>query len=604
MTISERLRAAVRLQNLRLASGLVMFSFVTLHLLNHACGLISVAAMNTAQDWRLALTQYPPFTILLLLAVTTHIGLALIKLAQRDTLRMARWEAVQITSGLLIPALLIPHVVSASYFGRVVGSDYSYTSMVHHIWPNALAQSILVLVVWTHGCIGLHFWLRSKPAYRRWSPVLLAIAVAIPLLAIAGFITAARELQPSWADPATLAKTAADLNWPNASATAAKDRIVQLVLNLFVAAAASALVIYTVRSYARRVAPAVSVSYVGGPTVQGALGSTLLDISRMNDIPHMSICGGRARCSTCRVRIDHGGELQPRPGLAEAMMLAHIKAAHNVRLACQLRPTGTLAVTRLIKPQQLSSAAQTVADAAAHGTEQDVTILFLDIRGFTELSENRLAFDIVFLLNQFFNAVGDAIYHEGGWIDKYMGDGLMAVFGRNSGPTVGAQQALRAARAIDLALEALNERLRFELAGGFTIEKGLQIGMGLHAGPVVIGRIGHTNNAAVTVVGSTVNAASRLEALTKEHRCQLIVSTAVADLAGFRPGSNSAVDPVPGSVPLSVRVRGLSDALEVWLILRARELPSSFASTVAATQPVVPTVPDASADVETTIAKL
>jgi adenylate cyclase len=228
-------------------------------------------------------------------------------------------------------------------------------------------------------------------------------------------------------------------------------------------------------------------------------------------------------------------------------------------------------VTRLIKPQRASARSKTVADAAAQGTEQEVTILFLDIRGFTELTENRLAFDVVFLLNQFFTAVGDAIYRENGWIDKYMGDGLMAVFGRNSGPIDGAAQAIRAARAIDLALEALNERLRIELAGGLTIGQGLQIGMGLHAGPVVIGRIGHTSNAAVTVVGSTVNAASRLESLTKEHQCQLIMSAAVAELAGFNPEMKDASG---RQTPLFVNVRGLSQPLAVWLVPRARDLPT------------------------------
>jgi adenylate cyclase len=597
------LQARVRLQNLRLASGLVMFTFVTLHLVNHACGLISVAAMNHVQDWRLMVTQWPPITLLLVLAIITHLSLALTKLAQRHTLRMARWEATQIASGLLIPLLLLPHVVSVNYFSRAVGADYSYTSLVHHLWPQALTQSLLVLIVWTHGCIGLHFWQRHRPAYRRWSPVLQGVAVAMPLLAIAGFITAARELQPSWVDPAMLAKTATDLSWPSPDAIAVRDRLVTWSLQGFVALLAVALLGFTGRAIARRTAPRVSVNFVGGPTVQGVLGATLLDISRTNDIPHMSMCGGRARCSTCRVRVDEGANDQPRPGLAEAMMLAHIKAPDNVRLACQLRPTGPLAVTRLIKPPRALAGAKSVADATAQGTEQDVTILFLDIRGFTELTENRLAFDVVFLLNQFFNAVGDAIYREGGWIDKYMGDGLMAVFGRNSGPTAGAAQALRAARAIDLALEALNERLRIELAGELSVGSGLQIGMGLHAGPVIIGRIGHTSNAAVTVVGNTVNAASRLEALTKDHRCQLIMSTAVADLAGFTaprftaPGGGGAgIPPAPSiAAPISVRVRGLSEPLMVWLITRARDLPASYpASDPAGQRPVAPNDPPTS----------
>jgi adenylate cyclase len=274
MIVSERMQAAFRLQHVRLASGLVLFTFVTLHLINHACGLISVAAMNQVQDWRLALTQSLPGTALLLAAVLAHVGLALVKLAQRNTLRMSRWEAVQIVSGLCIPVLLIPHLVSASYLGRVAGIDYSYTSMVHQLWPKALTQGLLVLVVWTHGCIGLHFWKRHKPRYRRWSGVLQALAVALPLLALAGFITAARELQPSWATPEMLARTAADLT-AQADAIAAKDRLVQLVLKWFGASVATALVIFSVRALVSRAAPRIRVSFVDGPTVQGARGSTL-----------------------------------------------------------------------------------------------------------------------------------------------------------------------------------------------------------------------------------------------------------------------------------------------------------------------------------------
>jgi adenylate cyclase len=110
--------------------------------------------------------------------------------------------------------------------------------------------------------------------------------------------------------------------------------------------------------------------------------------------------------------------------------------------------------------------------------------------------------------------------------------------------------------------------------------------MGLHAGPVIIGRIGHSHNATVTVVGSTVNAASRLETLTKEHGCQLIVSAAVAAWAGFRPGVGDAAGEA-----LSVRVRGMSEPLSVWLIPHARDLPTSYVSAASPMPPPTPSAP-------------
>ncbi len=277
----------------------------------------------------------------------------------------------------------------------------------------------------------------------------------------------------------------------------------------------------------------------------------------MNGIPHTSVCGGRARCSTCRVRIDRGGAGLAPPEPAECATLTRIGASSNVRLACQLRPTGDLGVTRLVAPSAGTLARTGHGEPEADGVEKAVAILFLDVRGFTRISEHRLPFDVVFLLNQFFASVGEAIRTEGGWIDKYMGDGLMAVFGRDSGVESGCREALAAARAIDLALDELNRRLATEVA------EGIRIGIGIHAGPVVIGHIGDPASAALTVIGRTVNEASRLEALTKDHGCQLIMSRLVAEHAGIDL-SQSMTD--------TVEVRGAATKIDIVIVPAARDL--------------------------------
>ncbi|MEQ1612007.1 MAG: adenylate/guanylate cyclase domain-containing protein, partial [Hyphomicrobiaceae bacterium] len=100
--------ASPRLQPLRLASGLTMFSFALLHFANHAVGLIGLNAMNAVQDWRLSITHSTPVRLVLLAAILTHITLGLGKLAARRTLRMPPMELLQIASGILIPVLLIP----------------------------------------------------------------------------------------------------------------------------------------------------------------------------------------------------------------------------------------------------------------------------------------------------------------------------------------------------------------------------------------------------------------------------------------------------------------------------------------------------------------
>ena len=257
------------------------------------------------------------------------------------------------------------------------------------------------------------------------------------------------------------------------------------------------------------------------------------------------------------MRVDLGGETLPTPRFAEAVTLGSVGAPEGVRLACQIRPEAALTVTRLVQPQGAEIRRIVAGTGDEQGVERKLAVMFLDVRGFTQLSEKRLPYDVVFLLNRFFGAIGDAIESEGGWIDKYMGDGLLAVFGRETGARAGCRAALAAACKIDLALDKLNGELASELG------RRLEIGIGLHAGPLVVGRIGHPATAAITVIGGTVNTAARLEALTKEKGCQLIVSRDLARLAEW-----SAAE-IPA---LTVTVRGTSEPLEILVVERARSI--------------------------------
>ncbi len=549
-----------RLQPLRLASGLVLFAFALSHFLNHAVGLVGVAAMNQVQDWRLVVTHSPIGSGVLAAAAVTHIVLGLGKLAARRTLAMPPWEGLQIASGVLVPALLIPHIASVAYLSRTTDFFYSYTSVAYLLWPErVLWQTCLLLVVWLHGCIGLNYWLRTKRWYAKVAPVLLGAAILVPVLALTGFMAAARELHVMFADPAALAKARADLSWPDAAARQAAGQVRDLGWTIYGGILALVLLAYVLRYLKQRTVTAVQVNYAGAQTIRTSIGPTLLEMSRMHRVPHTSVCGGRARCSTCRVRVDRSAGLLAPPEMGELATLMRINAPGNVRLACQLRPVTDITVTRLVSPGGVNMARGTGASPEADGVERQVAILFLDVRGFTRLSENRLPFDVVFLLNQFFATVGEAIKAEGGWIDKYMGDGLMAVFGRDTGVEEGCRQSLAAARTIDTALEHLNRRLAPE------IPEGIRIGIGIHAGPVVIGRIGHDDSAALTVVGRTVNEASRLEALTKEKNCQLVLSAAVASAAGL---------PLTAFPSEQVEVRGTGTPIVVLLVAAARTLPA------------------------------
>jgi adenylate cyclase len=546
------------LQRLRLASGLVLLTFAATHFLNHALGLVSLEAMQEMQAWRKVVTRSWLGSGVLLAAFLVHISLALYKIARRRTWKLPFWEGAQVLTGLSIPLFLITHIVYNRGAASLAGTDDTYAYELGNIWPSlAWEHSLLLLVVWVHGCIGFHYWLRLAPWYARVQPVLFAAAVALPVAALAGFSVAGREMAVKLQEPEAWERLQTASHAPDATATARLDTLHDRLRVMFLVLLGLALLVPVVRSVRRAAGAKVEVTYRGGPVVRAPQGATLLEISRMSGVPHASMCGGRARCSTCRVGVESGlADLMPAAS-AEAMTLASIMAPPHVRLACQIRPREPITVTRLVPPP---ASARGPGRPTGHpqGMERNLAVLFLDTRGFTGIAETRLPYDVVFILNRLFAEVGEAIERHGGAIDKYLGDGLMAIFGARDGEAEGCRQALRAARDIDLGLDRLNREMVGEIG------RPLQLGMGIDVGPLVVGHIGHAGTASVTVIGTTVNAASRLEALTKEKGCQLIVATDVLARAGLAAAAFACED---------VMIRGLSAPRAVAVIKRARDLP-------------------------------
>jgi ferredoxin len=339
------------LQRLRLASGLVLFTFAGTHFMNHALGLISLELMHQVQEIRTAVTRSTPGSLVLGSALATHISLGLYKLARRRTLRLPRWEAAQIAVALAIPFLLFPHIVNTRIAHAVFGVNDIYLYELARLWPDrAVLQSLLLLLVWTHGCIGMHYWLRLSEGYDRYRPVLWAIAALVPVLALGGFATAGRLTADIMADPAALAHLKERANWPNAVDGDTMAAMRDWSQYLFGTVIAAIGMVYLFRRRRAHAGTAVAVTYRDGPTVKAAPGMTLLETSRAAGIPHASVCGGRARCFTCRVKVDHGLDRLAPPDRAEAVALQALEAPANVRLACQLRPTAPLTVTILHRP--------------------------------------------------------------------------------------------------------------------------------------------------------------------------------------------------------------------------------------------------------------
>jgi adenylate cyclase len=245
--------------------------------------------------------------------------------------------------------------------------------------------------------------------------------------------------------------------------------------------------------------------------------------------------------------------------------LASIAAPNNVRLACQVRPVSELTVTRLLRPISTGPDAADIQELDSAGVERPLAVMFLDMRDFTQLSQSRLPYDVVFILNEFFAAAGSTIHAHGGWIDKFLGDGLLAVFGQHRGVEAGCRQVLRAARAIDLTLDHVNAKLEGEIG------RPLRVGIGIHAGPLLLGRIGYGEAVDLTVVGSAVNIASRLEAIAKEKGFQIVISSDVMRHAGCLDQAGPM---------LSVKVRGMDETMQIIGVARGRDLPASILAVV------------------------
>ncbi len=339
-------------QKLRLISGLVLFAFAAAHFLNHALGLVSLELMHDVQRIRTSVTRSDIGTVILVSALVTHIALALYKLARRETWRMPRWEAVQILLGLAIPFLLFPHIVNTRIAHEFFNVETIYLYELKRLWPDSnISQSVLLLLVWTHGCLGLHYWLRLSDGYRRVAPALLVMAIAIPVLALAGFAVSGRMTGDIMSDPGAFAALKARSNWPNADDSAALAWLRTAVRVVFLALIAAAIGLSLFRRLSRvAMRGKVRVSYADAPTVSAAKGKTLLEISRSAGIQHASVCGGRGRCSTCRVRVEKGLAGLPPPVGAEAITLKSIEAPENIRLACQIRPSGDLTVAIVSRP--------------------------------------------------------------------------------------------------------------------------------------------------------------------------------------------------------------------------------------------------------------
>ena len=421
------------------------------------------------------------------------------------------------------------HVIGTRVARSLLDVNATYTTVLTTQWLLlpwlGVLQAIAVLMVWTHACIGIHFWLRTKPWYPNWRAFLFVVGLLLPTLALAGFVTAGNQVlhRAENRDYVREALAGSNLTEPKRSPIV---RLVYAGLGIHVALLALPFAGRGVRRRLRRRERQAILTHASGRSVPIVSGANVLETLREHRIPHAAVCGGRARCTTCRILVTKGlDQLTAASGL-EAKALARIGATAAMRLACQIRPAADISIVPLLAAD--ASAADGTVRGGLEGSERPVTVVFVDLRGSTRLGEAKMPYDVLFVLNQFFHEMTKALAATNGHYSQFTGDGLMALYGLDAAAqAAGPLDAIRGAREMLSRLDQLNRRLHEDLM------EPMRIGIGIHYGEAIVGAMGPPRSQIITAIGDTVNTCARLESLTKDYDCAVIISRRAAEAASL-----------------------------------------------------------------------
>jgi adenylate cyclase len=430
-------------------------------------------------------------------------------------------ELVRIALGFGIPTLLIAHAVTTRLAFEAYGAQPDYARIVWTLWHSNREGRQMALLVpgWLHGCLGLNFAFGRRVLYQRLRLILFGAALLLPVLAVLGFLAMLKEVSILAQDPAWLNAHVLSLDAAQTDKLARTgDSMLVLYFVLIGAVFVARILRRTVESFRGDL---VSITYPGR-NVRVPRGWTVLEASRSHHISHLSMCGGRARCSTCRVRIVAGADQCPPPAQNELDTLNRIHAPEDTRLACQLRPQGNVTVIPL-----LVAGPSPLSELVHETVEREVAVMLVGFR-WTAAPHRLLPQDFLYLLNRYSEIVGDTVRTEGGAPIQFLGDGVTALFGLEVGAKEANRQALSAAAHVDRRLHALGNRLAQEL--GCTADFVIH----LHTGPATVGETGDHATRTLTAVGNTIDVARQVAA---EHddgeSTRIVLSEAVMIAAGL-----------------------------------------------------------------------
>ena len=547
---------------LRIFSGMILFVYVVTHLANHSLGIISLSAMEAGRVIFLNFWRSTAIAYTLYGALIVHVIVGIYALCIRKTTKLSFKEWVRNISAVLIPFFLASHLAMTLYGSRVLSLSDNYHFMIVVTWvfdPVGVAGlTVMLILVWVHAAIGIHGLLQFRQFYIYNRRLVLAFYWLFPTLALLGYYSAGME-----------AKGKASLNADFILETLVNSRYSDEVgkeilrmsnlgqFQIFPLVFISILSFYFARFLWTRSRRDLRVTYPDGKVTSVSKGTSILEASQQAGLSHESVCGGRGRCTTCRIKVLSDITDLPPPNQIEKRVIDRLKFDESVRLACQLRIKKDIKVVPLISlSKQEKGNIRFRTQSRMAGTESRIVVLFTDLRGFTQLSDSKLPYDVVYILNKYFRFVVQAIEANKGKVDKFIGDGVMAIFNDQNDLSEACKNSINAAADISKGLEKLNIELQSE------IENELRIGIGIHMGNAIVGQMGYGKSSSETAIGDTVNVASRLEQLTKEHKCELIISKALGDAAKVK---------LEHFTKTSVNIRGKRDLMKALILEKASD---------------------------------
>lgn len=549
------------IRHFRLYSGLVLLAYVSMHLLNHAFGVLSPGWMNAMRVYLVKPWQTDIGLVLLYGSFLIHFAINIKAIWQKRVLRIQDWQVAQVAAGLAIPVLLLDHVVLHRGLATLDGAkpDYYATLILYFTaepWRGWL-QVAALLVTWFHGCLGLYHWLKLKSWFPKQRYLCFAIALLLPAFSLAGFIAGGNAVTLEAAQFKNYDQVIfGDAGWTEAGFARADQWRAMAMFLLLLAIGLFFLGRY-MRGEVLRRGNRPHIILADGRQLDIPQQASVLETFRMHQEPIAAVCGGHGRCTTCRVQILAEQDSLPSPTVEEQKALDLINAGPHVRLACQLRPTRRVALAPLLPPA--ATARDGRKSAQLLGRERQIVVLFLDLRDSTRLAEGRLPFDVVFLLNHFFEEMSLALDQAGGHFSQSTGDGLMAIFGLEVPLPTACRQALDCAADMLARLDRINISLEQDLPAP------LRVGIGINAGPAIVGEMGPPVGRVVSAIGDAVNTASRLEALCKQYHVSVVLSEAVRNQTGLD------IDP---GLKDDVVLRGHEKPTRIYT-LQAQDLPTS-----------------------------